>query len=1105
MIRTIRWLALELEGFGPWRDSVEFGFPERLCVLALPNERGKSTIVAGLAAVLYGLPADGLARWRSWGSDGPCRGRLDLSLDGRLIRFHRDIASHKTTVEEIANGEPRKVLFNDTANPSGRTSSKHGYAEVLRGILADLADEGLFRATFLVTQPVVPAGEISTALPRLISGVGRVSGEEARNILFEEVKRLTRATGELGISLIGKSPTNQRTDGAIERAEARIQELERVRDETSLEFARIASHDVAFREAQTALASAVEEDGHARADSSRLSAYRRDAASFEEARAARDELAESLRLHDGEIATLREIDASIDRDFPDLAGISVEIEGEIDEAISLESRIDAARADLVRFEHDLESRRRDLDTPRGWGELPGSPDPVAWVTRVRATAERWCDTFRKFQESTGEHLAAEEACRRFATVADLPAETQDALARLPEALAELDDRERIHAHDEEGHRLLVEGITRRRQAFERRWIALQGVESTRILPVLESRVARHRKLDEIEEQLAQIRSGVAGGPSGLRWKRGILTGIPVALAAAAVSIGLKAPTAIVVSAAVGLFALAVLILSRPQARSRDANIRLAAIEREAEQIRASLRMEFIPSGPWLPDDAGSYDRARAAFAERDEDEAALLQDQESLDRREEEGEAARLRADARERRERLERTAREVEKEIGMPAADAVRASRDALRRRDQILTRLAGTRAELLGIAEAPEGADDLSTMPIDSLGPTWRPLVEAGAILDLGAASIADLYPKLSALTQRQWDEWEALARRHVDSQISMAGAMAERDERNAKIREMEEAMAGPISRIGTGRIAASGGSFVALRSRLRLRTEAVQKRDIARRLAGEYLKTARGGPYPDRDALAGALTSAEDRRRDARHRMDAACEESDLLRAYERSAPDPPVQDRIRREVEARGEDAARRLDEAKGALARAQANLDAWRPPAPANIAAIEMEIARLRETTKALQRRRDACLRAWRILGDAVDEFRFQHRETLAEKIDTRFRAITRRPDRRIALNADLGIEVVEDSVSVPEDRLSQGARDQLAFSLRIAVAELIGGEEVVLPLILDDPFVHSDVERLERIHTALDDAARERQVILLTQDERLRDWGESVSISPRSR
>ena len=61
-------------------------------------------------------------------------------------------------------------------------------------------------------------------------------------------------------------------------------------------------------------------------------------------------------------------------------------------------------------------------------------------------------------------------------------------------------------------------------------------------------------------------------------------------------------------------------------------------------------------------------------------------------------------------------------------------------------------------------------------------------------------------------------------------------------------------------------------------------------------------------------------------------------------------------------------------------------------------------------------------------------------------------------------------------------QLSQGAQDQLYLALRLAVADLVAAKSR-LPLLLDDPFVNCDEQRLERIRAALAELARQRQVI----------------------
>jgi len=63
--------------------------------------------------------------------------------------------------------------------------------------------------------------------------------------------------------------------------------------------------------------------------------------------------------------------------------------------------------------------------------------------------------------------------------------------------------------------------------------------------------------------------------------------------------------------------------------------------------------------------------------------------------------------------------------------------------------------------------------------------------------------------------------------------------------------------------------------------------------------------------------------------------------------------------------------------------------------------------------------------------------------------------------------------------------LSTATRDQVFFALRLAIAELIFSE-VKPPLILDDPFVHFDESRFQRVVSILEELAKNQQIILFS-------------------
>jgi uncharacterized protein YhaN len=65
------------------------------------------------------------------------------------------------------------------------------------------------------------------------------------------------------------------------------------------------------------------------------------------------------------------------------------------------------------------------------------------------------------------------------------------------------------------------------------------------------------------------------------------------------------------------------------------------------------------------------------------------------------------------------------------------------------------------------------------------------------------------------------------------------------------------------------------------------------------------------------------------------------------------------------------------------------------------------------------------------------------------------------------------------------EKLSGGAIDQFYLACRIALVRLLYGDSR-LPLILDDPFVNFDAERLHETLNYLKGLSRDYQIILLT-------------------
>ncbi|HSH45569.1 MAG TPA: hypothetical protein VK966_06920, partial [Longimicrobiales bacterium] len=74
--------------------------------------------------------------------------------------------------------------------------------------------------------------------------------------------------------------------------------------------------------------------------------------------------------------------------------------------------------------------------------------------------------------------------------------------------------------------------------------------------------------------------------------------------------------------------------------------------------------------------------------------------------------------------------------------------------------------------------------------------------------------------------------------------------------------------------------------------------------------------------------------------------------------------------------------------------------------------------------------------------------------------------------------------------------LSFGEYHALLLSVRLGAADFLGGIGLLPPLVIDEPFVHMDSERVEATWALLSAVASERQVIVTTQDElRVKELG----------
>ncbi len=216
--------AVTLSGFGPHRGKVKYSFSGGVNVWVAPNESGKSTLVAGIGAIIFGIPQTtdvavfGQARYRNWGHPPEFAGELICEVDGETYRIQRDFDSNHVSLAQLTDGQYRE-LAGGTHNPRAQRRNRR-YEELIQSLFG-LSSQDLFEATFCLTQPLPEEEEIDEKVQGLLSGSGTGFHLIAEK-LADELRAITRFTGRRGVT--ARDAANPRELEELEADIARIKQ-----------------------------------------------------------------------------------------------------------------------------------------------------------------------------------------------------------------------------------------------------------------------------------------------------------------------------------------------------------------------------------------------------------------------------------------------------------------------------------------------------------------------------------------------------------------------------------------------------------------------------------------------------------------------------------------------------------------------------------------------------------------------------------------------------------------------------------------------------------------------------------------------------------------
>ena len=153
-----------------------------------------------------------------------------------------------------------------------------------------------------------------------------------------------------------------------------------------------------------------------------------------------------------------------------------------------------------------------------------------------------------------------------------------------------------------------------------------------------------------------------------------------------------------------------------------------------------------------------------------------------------------------------------------------------------------------------------------------------------------------------------------------------------------------------------------------------------------------------------------------------------------------------------------------------------------------VAVLERERDELKDKIKSYAEFTEVADLATASLDEAFRDLRKNYSEVLDQRTAEIFTKLS--SDKYLSVSVSKSMEpaiTTKEAFGTKEaDFLSRGTEEQLYLALRLAIAELITNEGEKLPIFADDPFSFYDDERLLRAVAFLKDYARDKQIVMFT-------------------
>ncbi|HHU76618.1 MAG TPA: hypothetical protein GXZ24_06990 [Firmicutes bacterium] len=1099
--RKVTFQKLILEGFGPYREATEFIFSESINSFVAENESGKTTMSAGLIAVLFGLSHRqktntpfNLGNFRNWENPARCYGEIYFIAGSKYYQVARDFDTHRVELWSLGEDFTRKELLVEGQHNPDATKRLKKYEEKIRELLG-LDSQGLFSDTFYVGQPLPEPDKISDELQGLLSGGKGTSFHLSLKRLQDNLKELTRFTGP---NDRGVTPRNMGKDGLLEQMEEQIVQLAQQLEEgrliaDSLEETRkqLVSMDENYSKQKDELAKK-ERTRQAWSNWKLLqSEYRNAAIRRDKLKKAEKEagaLKEKIALLEGEL----------EQKYPEFTGAPQDTAKMLEDLVWLDKQLQELDGAIHNLETSLQKNNASITELRdrigkqysGWEQL--GADALAGLKIRRRYVETCQREWQQLEQGLADlKVINDELESTFMPFENASQEDLELIASYDRYNAKFSNTVEITEARWNSIKKQKNEFREAKSSFETRYIEIEKLPGN-AGEIVSGKIAAMKEKGQLEEQEKRLSHKLVV-PVWLRYSAMLLAAglMGILVGTGNITITVLAVVAAALAAHWAATSIYNLIFS---AKSRE----LARTQEKLQQCEEKIIALDNKLGSFANADEVELGRLIQLLDQYVEDKDRLTRDERNIP------------DDKQETIKREWEKAREEKELFGRSVAPFIKAFDDppaAFDRWQSLKEEKGRLETSLDNLARETWGCDAETAATIlplsEGVAEHWQ---EAARFLLFAAnpskeQNMANLAEQLNALTETWWQQQEVITTQFAeirndigDLEYELASDGKQLEAKRLKRRDIQNQK--ELVDEGIRQIVGANKNDAALalerwKNRQQVNGEIeVISRQLETLLDNNDVETI--------DQLQGTLSQMEDNVTTALLRWKEQIDQNPGLPGTDQADDLEQINnylERIEKEID-QLDDKKNGLEQSRHTLMGKLATLEGQ---TPLNIAAAEIELAELTLQKGRLEIEADALEMAYKEMVASINEYRQTYRERLQKLTTDYCQAVSGMPHRHVELDENFNISIREGGRPCSLEQLSKGARDQLYLSLRFAVADLLA-EEVKLPFIFDDSFTSTDTHRCENIRQILQQRAGERQFIILAHSDAYSAWGTPIKL-----